>query len=109
MADSFSLERRQLMRFLGAKVVLTPRAAKGYGMYVKARELADAHGWFLARQFETKANADIHESTTAAEIVADFAGKKLDYFVSGYGTASEYLWYREVGRQFQPDVVLLSF
>ncbi len=86
MADSFSLERRQLMRFLGAKVVLTPRAQKGFGMYMKAKELADTHGWFLARQFETAANADIHESTTAAEIVADFAGKKLDYFVSGYGT-----------------------
>ena len=66
MADSFSVERRQLMRFLGAKVVLTPRAQKGFGMYMKAKELADTHGWFLARQFETAANADIHESTTAA-------------------------------------------
>ena len=66
MADSFSIERRQLMRFLGAKVVLTPRALKGHGMYMKAKELADKHGWFLARQFETPANADIHESTTAA-------------------------------------------
>ena len=86
MADSFSVERRQLMRFLGAKVVLTPRALKGYGMYMKAKELADKHGWFLARQFETPANADIHESTTAQEIIADFAGERLDYFVSGYGT-----------------------
>ena len=86
MANSFSVERRQLMRFLGAKVVLTPRALKGYGMYMKAKELADEHGWFLARQFETAANADIHESTTAAEILADFKGKRLDYFVSGYGT-----------------------
>ena len=74
------------MRFLGAKVVLTPRAQKGFGMYMKAKELADAHGWFLARQFETAANADIHESTTAAEILADFEGKRLDYFVTGYGT-----------------------
>jgi len=86
MADSFSLERRQLMRFLGARVVLTPRALKGHGMYMKAKELAAKHGWFLARQFETPANADIHASTTAAEIIADFAGGRLDYFVSGYGT-----------------------
>jgi cysteine synthase len=86
MADSFSVERRQLMRLLGAKVVLTPRALKGHGMYMKAKELAEKHGWFLARQFETPANADIHESTTAQEIIADFAGSRLDYFVSGYGT-----------------------
>ena len=69
MADSFSIERRKLMRMLGAKVVLTPRAQKGFGMYRKAVELADANGWFLARQFETKANADIHEATTAREII----------------------------------------
>src|SRR4051794_14448689 len=86
MADSFSTERRQLMRFLGARVVLTPRAEKGYGMYMKAKELAEKNGWFLAHQFETEANADIHESTTAAEIVADFKDHRLDYFVSGYGT-----------------------
>jgi cysteine synthase len=86
MADSFSVERRQLMRFMGAKVVLTPRAAKGHGMYMKAKELADENGWFLARQFETPANADIHESTTAQEILADFKETGLDYFVSGYGT-----------------------
>src|ERR1043165_586620 len=71
MADSFSIERRRLMRILGAKVVLTPRAAKGYGMYQKAVELAKANGWFLARQFETDANAEIHEATTAREILAD--------------------------------------
>ncbi len=86
MANSFSVERRQLMRFLGAEVVLTPRALKGFGMYMKAKELADTHGWFLAHQFETPANAEIHESTTAAEILADFKGQRLDYFVSGYGT-----------------------
>src|SRR5512135_2918825 len=74
MADSFSIERRKLMRFLGAKVVLTPRAAKGYGMYAKAKELAEKNGWFLARQFETPANAKIHENTTAREILADFKG-----------------------------------
>ena len=86
MADSFSVERRKLMRMLGAKVVLTPRAAKGFGMYQKAVELADANGWFLARQFETEANADIHEATTAREILSDFRGRRLDYFVTGYGT-----------------------
>src|ERR1051325_2338398 len=74
MADSFSNERRKLMRFLGAKVVLTPRAAKGMGMYVKARELAETHGWFLAHQFETADNANVHMNTTAREILADFAG-----------------------------------
>src|SRR3954469_4702753 len=74
MADSFSIERRKLMRILGAKVILTPRAAKGLGMYQKAQELADANGWFYARQFETADNAKIHENTTAKEILADFKG-----------------------------------
>jgi cysteine synthase len=74
------------MRMLGAKVVLTPRAQKGTGMYMKAVELAEKHGWFLARQFETEANADIHEATTAREIMGDFAGDRLDYVVTGYGT-----------------------
>jgi cysteine synthase len=86
MAESFSVERRQVMRYLGAKVVLTPKEQKGTGMYNKARELAEANGWFLARQFETRANADIHENTTAREIISDFAGQRLDYFVTGYGT-----------------------
>ncbi|WP_170441728.1 PLP-dependent cysteine synthase family protein [Ruegeria arenilitoris] len=86
MADSFSVERRRLMRFLGAKVVLTPRALKGFGMYSKAKELAEANGWFLASQFETSANADIHEATTAREILSDFEGERLDYWITGYGT-----------------------
>src|ERR671913_1776029 len=86
MADSFSIERRKLMRMLGAKVVLTPRAQKGFGMYQKAVELAEANGWFLAHQFETPANAEIHEATTAREILADFKGERLDWFVTGYGT-----------------------
>jgi cysteine synthase A len=86
MADSFSIERRKLMRFMGAKVVLTPRELKGFGMYQKAVELAEENGWFLARQFETAANADIHEHTTGREIIGDFAGQQLDYFVTGYGT-----------------------
>ena len=107
MADSFSVERRQLMRFLGAKVVLTPRAAKGYGMYMKAKELADTHGWFLARQFETPANADIHESTTAAEIVADFAGKRLDYFVTGYGTGGTVAGVGRVLKKTWPEAKII--
>ena len=86
MADSFSIERRKLMRMLGAKVVLTPRAQKGFGMYQKAVELAKAHGWFLCRQFENPANAEVHSRTTAREIINDFADQRLDYFVTGFGT-----------------------
>ena len=86
MAESFSVERRRLMRFLGAKVVLTPPAAGGTGMVQKAVELAETHGWFLTRQFENEANADMHSRTTAREIIADFAGERLDYWVTGFGT-----------------------
>ncbi len=86
MAEQFSVERRKLMRFLGAKVVLTPAAGRAVGMVVKAVELANVHGWFLTRQFENEANADIHSRTTAREIIADFKGEKLDYWVTGYGT-----------------------
>lgn len=86
MAESFSVERRKMMRFLGAKVVLTPAAEKGTGMVKKARELADEHGWFLARQFENPANPDVHARTTAREIIEDFGADGLDYFVTGFGT-----------------------
>lgn len=86
MAENFSIERRRLMRFLGAKVVLTPAADKGSGMLAKAIELAETHGWFITRQFENEANADIHSKTTAKEIMRDFAGERLDYWVSSYGT-----------------------
>jgi cysteine synthase A len=86
MAESFSIERRKLMRFLGAKVVLTPAAGGGTGMVKKAVELAEQHGWFLTRQFENEANADIHSRTTAREILADFDGERLDYWVTGFGT-----------------------
>jgi cysteine synthase A len=86
MAENFSTERRKLMRFLGAKVVLTPASARGTGMLAKAVELAETHGWFLARQFENEANADVHSRTTAQEILADFEGERLDYWVTGYGT-----------------------
>ncbi len=86
MAESFSVERRKLMRFLGAKVIITPAPAGGTGMVQKAVELANEHGWFLTRQFENEANADIHSRTTAKEIIADFSGKRLDYWVTGFGT-----------------------
>ncbi|MBO0712077.1 MAG: cysteine synthase A [Acetobacteraceae bacterium] len=86
MAETFSVERRKLMRFLGAKVVLTPAAERAYGMVNKAMELAQTHGWFLTRQFENEANADMHSRTTAREILADFQGEPLDYWVTGFGT-----------------------
>src|SRR3954471_23599089 len=86
MAESFSVERRRLMRFLGAKVITTPAPAGGTGMVNKAIELAKKHGWFLTRQFENEANADMHSRTTAREIINDFAGGRLDYWVTGYGT-----------------------
>ncbi len=86
MAENFSLERRKMMRFLGAKVVLTPAALKGSGMLAKAVELADEHGWFLTRQFENEANANVHSRTTAPEILAAFEEDGLDYWVTGYGT-----------------------
>lgn len=107
MADSFSIERRKLMRMFGAKVVLTPRAEKGFGMYQKAEELAKANGWFLARQFETDANADMHESTTAAEIMADFAGERLDYFVTGYGTGGTVAGVARVLRRERPQTKII--
>lgn len=103
MADSFSVERRKLMRMLGAKVVLTPRAEKGFGMYRKAVELAETHGWFLARQFEASANADIHEATTAREIINDFAGLRLDAVVTGYGTGGTAVGIARVLRELRPD------
>jgi len=107
MADSFSIERRRLMRFLGAKVVLTPRAAKGFGMYEKAVELAKANGWFLAHQFETEDNAKIHENTTAQEILADFRGERLDYWVTGYGTGGTISGVARVLRKERPDTKII--
>jgi len=86
MADSFSVERRKLMRFLGAKVILTPAAERGTGMVKKAVALANKNGWFLTRQFENEANADYHSRTTAREIIDDFAGERLDFWVTGFGT-----------------------
>src|ERR1700722_20539393 len=83
MVESFSVERRRIMRMLGAKVILTPAAERGLGMVKKAQALADKHGWYLARQFDSPANPAYHRNTTGAEILSDFAGRRLDYFVSG--------------------------
>ncbi|MFV0410987.1 MAG: cysteine synthase A [Paracoccus sp. (in: a-proteobacteria)] len=102
MVETFSVERRRLMRFLGAKVVLTPKEQKGFGMYQKAKELAESNGWFLAHQFETSANANIHETTTAREIMADFPDG-LDYFVSGYGTGGTVTGVARVLRRESPQ------
>ena len=107
MADSFSIERRKLMRFLGAKVVLTPRAEKGFGMYKKAQELCEANGWFLARQFETEANARIHENTTGREILSDFDGERLDYWVTGYGTGGTITGVARLLRKERPDTKII--
>lgn len=107
MADSFSIERRRLMRFLGAKVVLTPRALKGFGMYSKAKELAETNGWFLASQFETPDNADIHENTTAREILADFEGSQLDYWITGYGTGGTVAGVSRALRRERPETKII--
>lgn len=107
MAETFSIERRKLMRFLGAKVVLTPRSGGGLGMYLKAKELADKNGWFFAQQFETAANAKIHENTTGQEILADFAGQPLDYFVTGYGTGGTISGVARVLRQKRPETKII--
>src|SRR5687768_12636931 len=107
MAENFSVERRRLMRFLGAKVVLTPAAAKGSGMLAKAVELAQAHGWFLVRQFENEANADMHSRTTAREILADFDGERLDYFVTGCGTGGTLKGVARVLRAERPQTAIV--
>ncbi|RZU41637.1 cysteine synthase A [Edaphobacter modestus] len=103
MAETFSVERRKLMRFLGAKVILTPGPARGTGMAAKAKELADAHGWFLARQFSNEANADFHSKTTAVEILEDFRGQKLDYWVTGFGTGGTLKGVARVLAKESPD------
>ena len=103
MAENFSVERRKMMRFLGAKVVLTPAALKGSGMLAKAVELAKAHGWFLCRQFDNEANADMHSRTTAPEILAAFEGERLDYWVTGYGTGGTLKGVARVLKAQRPD------
>src|SRR5690606_29083273 len=104
MAEPFSMERRKLMRFLGAKVVITPAPAGGTGMVIKARELAEAHGWFLTRQFENEANADMHSRTTAREIITDFDGAPLDYWVTGFGTGGTLKGVARVLADERPEV-----
>src|SRR3954471_11580982 len=104
MAETFSVERRRLMRFLGAKVVLTPAGERGTGMVRKANELAEKHGWFLTRQFENEANADMHSRTTAREIIDDFAGAPLDYWVSGFGTGGTLKGVGRVLAKERPEV-----
>lgn len=107
MADSFSVERRKLMRFLGAKVVLTPAAGRGLGMVAKAIELAEKHGWFLTRQFENEANADMHSRTTAKEILEDFEGERLDYWVTGFGTGGTLKGVSRVFAKERPDTKIV--
>lgn len=104
MAESFSIERRKLMRAYGAKVILTPAAARGTGMVRIAEELAQQHGWFLARQFENPANPAYHRQTTAAEILRDFAGRRLDHFVSGWGTGGTLTGVGQVLKVARPEV-----
>jgi cysteine synthase A len=103
MAENFSVERRKMMRYLGAKVVLTPAAAKGTGMLAKAVALAEEHGWFLCRQFENEANAEVHSRTTAVEILDAFAGERLDYWVTGYGTGGTLKGVARVLRERRPE------
>ena len=107
MAENFSVERRKLMRFLGAKVVLTPAAEKGTGMVAKALELAQTHGWFLCRQFENEANPDFHSRTTAVEILEDFAGDRLDYWVTGTGTGGTLKGVARVLKKERPETRII--
>jgi cysteine synthase A len=108
MSDSFSVERRRLMRFLGAKVILTPAAERGSGMVRKAEELAKKHGWFVARQFENEANPAYHRNTTGPEILQDFVGKRLDYFVTGWGTGGTLTGAGQMIRLARPEVQIIA-
>ncbi|WP_313143050.1 cysteine synthase A [Stenotrophomonas sp.] len=108
MVETFSVERRKLMRAYGAKVILTPAAERGSGMVRKAAELAEQHGWFLASQFANPANPAYHRNTTAAEIVRDFAGKRLDYFVSGWGTGGTLTGVGEVLKVARPQTRIVA-
>ncbi len=108
MVESFSIERRKIMRMLGARLILTPAAERGTGMVRKAAELAQKHGWFLARQFENPANPAYHRSTTGPEILQDFAGRRLDYFVSGWGTGGTLTGVGQMIRLARPDVQIIA-
>ena len=108
MAESFSIERRKIMRMLGAKVILTPAAERGQGMVRKAAELAKKHGWFLASQFENEANPAYHRNTTGPEILQDFAGKRLDFFVSGWGTGGTLTGAGQMIRLARPETQIIA-
>jgi len=108
MAETFSIERRKIMRALGAKVVLTPAAERGSGMVRAAAELAEKNDWFLAQQFENEANPEYHRNTTAPEILNDFAGERLDYFVSGYGTGGTITGVGEVLKVARPEIQIIG-
>ncbi len=108
MVETFSIERRKIMRGLGAKVILTPAAERGTGMVKKAKELAEKNGWFLARQFENEANPAYHRQTTGPEILSDFAGKRLDYFVSGWGTGGTMTGAGQVLKKARPDLKIVT-
>lgn len=108
MVETFSVERRKIMRALGAKVILTPAAERGTGMVKKAAELAAQHGWFLARQFENPANPAFHRNTTGPEILSDFAGKRLDYWVSGWGTGGTLTGAGEMIKLARPDTTIVT-
>ena len=108
MAETFSVERRKIIRMLGGTVILTPAAERGMGMVRKAEELAKRHGWFLARQFENEANPAYHRSTTGPEILSDFAGKRLDYFVTGWGTGGTLTGAGQMIRLARPDVQIIA-
>lgn len=108
MTETFSVERRKIMRALGAKVILTPAAERGTGMVRVAKELSEKNGWFLARQFENEANPAYHRNTTAPEILKDFAGQRLDYFVSGYGTGGTITGVGEVLRVARPETKIIA-
>jgi cysteine synthase A len=107
MSDSFSIERRKIMRILGAKVVLTPAAERGTGMVRKAEELAKKNGWYLARQFENEANPEYHRNTTGPEILRDFASRRLDYWVTGYGTGGTLTGAGEMLKKARPDIKVI--
>jgi cysteine synthase A len=107
MVETFSIKRRKIMRMLGAKVILTPAAERGQGMVRKAAELAQKHGWFLARQFENPANPAYHRNTTGPEIIQDFVGKRLDNFVTGWGTGGTLTGVGEVLKLTRPDVKVI--
>lgn len=108
MVETFSVERRKIMRALGAKVILTPAAERGTGMVRKAEELAEKHGWFLARQFQNEANPAYHRNTTGPEILRDFAGRRLDYWVTGWGTGGTMTGAGEIIKLARPETKIIA-